>query len=221
MHTLLQDFRYAVRTFRKSAGFSALAILTLALGIGANTAIFSLVHAVLLKPLPFDRADRVVAVTETWRGRRGGVSAGNFADLRAANRSFERLAAVRYSSLNLAEKDAPRRVEGARVTEDFFGVFGVAPQRGRVFRPEEDRPGAAHVVVLSNRLWKSEFEGAPDVLGRTLRLDGEPYTIVGVMPASFDYTRDNEELWIPAALDSETLAHHDRHSLWVYGRLRP
>ncbi|MEX1245554.1 MAG: ABC transporter permease [Thermoanaerobaculia bacterium] len=221
MTTIFQDLRYALRTFAKSPGFASLAILTLALGIGANTAIFSLVHAVLLRPLPFGHADRVVAVMETWRDRRGDVSAGNFADLRAASRSFDRLAAVRYSSLNLAENDAPQRVAGSRVTEDFFGVFGVGPQLGRVFRPEEDRPGAGHVVVLSDRLWRSQFGGAPDVLGRTLRLDGGPYTVVGVMPASFDYTSDNEELWIPAALGAEALANHDKHGLTVYGLLKP
>jgi len=221
MSVLLQDIRYAIRTLRKSPGFSALAIATLALGIGANTAIFSVVHAVLLRPLPFAHSERVVSVRETWRGRDGGVSAGNFADLRAANRSFERLAAVRYSSLNLAESDAPQRVSAARVSEDFFGVFGVAPQLGRTFRPEEDRPGAGHVAVVSDRLWRTQLGGAPDVLGRSLRLDGEPHTVVGVMPPSFDYTRDNEELWIPAGMGPEALANHDKHSLVVYGLLRP
>ena len=221
MRSLWQDVRYALRSLRRGPWFAATAIGTLALGIGANTAIFSLVHAVVLRPLPFAHADRVVAVMETWRGRRGGVSAGNFADLRAANRSFERLAAVRYTSVNLAEDDAPQRVQGARVTEDFFGVFGVSPSLGRAFRPDEDRPGAGHVVVLSDRLWRSRLGGAAGVIGRTLRLDGEPYTIVGVMPASFDYTRDNEELWVPAAFDAEALANHDKHNLVVYGLLKP
>jgi putative ABC transport system permease protein len=220
MHSLWQDVRYAFRSLRRAPGFTAIAIGTLALGIGAITAIFSLVQAVVLRPLPFPHADRVVAVAETWRGRSGGVSAGNFRDLRAASRSFDRLAAVRYTSVNLAERDAPARVQGARVTEDFFGVFGVSPRLGRVFRPDEDRPGAEHVVVLSDRLWRSQLGAAPGVLGRTLRLDGEPYTIVGVMPASFDYTRDNEELWVPAAFDAETVANHDRHNLVVYGLLK-
>ncbi|MFY9551622.1 MAG: ABC transporter permease, partial [Thermoanaerobaculia bacterium] len=221
MNTVFQDVRYAMRTLRHSPGFAALAILTLAVGIGANTAIFSLVHAVLLKPLPFDHAERVVAVMETWRGRRGGVSAGNFADLKAANRSFERLAAVRYATFNLAGNDAPERVDGARITEDFFAVFGVRPQMGRAFRSEEDRPGAGRVVVLSDRMWRSRLGGAADVLGRSLRLDGEPYTVIGVMPASFDFARENEELWVPAALDPETLANHDKHSFTVYGLLKP
>jgi putative ABC transport system permease protein len=221
MKSFWQDLRYALRGLRKSPGFAATAIGTLALGIGANTAIFSVVHAVLLRPLPFRNAERVVAVMETWRDRRGGVSAGNFGDLRASNRSFERLAAVRYTSINMSEDDAPQRVSAARVTEDFFGVFGVDARLGRVFRPEENRPGAAGVVVLSDRLWRSRFGAARGILGRILRLDGQPHTVVGVMPASFDYARDNEELWLPAGLDAAALANHDRHNLIVYGLLRP
>src|SRR5262245_24451888 len=217
MNTVLQDFRYAIRTLLRSPGFSALAIVTLALGIGANTAIFSLVHAVLLNPLPFANGDRVGVVMETWRDRRGNVAAGNFADLKAASRSFERLAAVRYTTYNLSGNEAPERVDGARVTHEFFDVFGVRPQMGRVFRPEEDRPGGERVVVVSDRMWKSRLGGAADIVGHTLRLDGDVYTVVGVMPASFDYARDNEELWVPAAFDAETLADHDRHNLSVYG----
>jgi putative ABC transport system permease protein len=221
MSTILQDLRYAIRTLRRSPGFSTIAILTLAIGIGATTAIFSLVQAVLLNPLPFAHADRVVFVSETWRGSAGSVSAGNFADLKAANRSFERLAAARYATFNLAESSTPERVDGARVTDDFFAVFGARPQQGRTFRPEEDRPGAEHVVILSDRMWKARLGGGEDVVGRPIRLDGELYTVVGVMPASFDYARDNEELWVPAALDAEALANHDKHSLTVAGLLKP
>src|SRR5712691_5027259 len=149
MISWLRDFRFAIRTLSQCPAFTALVVLTLGLAIGANTAIFSLVHAVLLRPLPFGDPSRVLSVMETWKGLRGDVSGGNFADLRLANRTFERLAAVRYSSFNLSHGEEPERVVGARVTEDFFGVFGVQRERGRVFVPEEDRPGAAHVVVLS------------------------------------------------------------------------
>src|SRR5262245_47101692 len=141
MNTLLQDFRYAIRTLQRSPGFAAIAILTLAIGIGANTAIFSVVRAVLLDPLPFAHADRVVFVSETWRGKRGGVSGGNFADLEAANRSFDRLAAVRYVTFSLADSATPERIDGARVTGEFFDVFGARPQIGRAFVPAEDAPG--------------------------------------------------------------------------------
>ena len=221
MTTLGQDLRYAARLLWKSPGFAAVAIGTLALGIGATTAIFSLVRAVLLEPLPFADADRVVNVMETWKGRRGNVAGGMFQDLRTRSRSFDRLAAVRYADMSFAEKDSAERVVGARVTEDFFGVFGVAPQLGRVFRPDEDRPGAEKVAVVSHRLWTARLGGVPDVLGRSLRLDGEPYTIVGVMPRSFDYTRDNEEVWVPAALPAQTLADHDNHNLVLFGLLKP
>jgi predicted permease len=221
MSTILQDFRYAIRTLRRSPGFSSIAILTLAIGIGANTAIFSLVQAVLLNPLPFAHAERIVSVEETWRGTAGSVSAGNFADLKAASGSFDRLAAARYATFNLAESGTPERVDGARVTGDFFEVFGARPRQGRTFRPEEDRPGAERVVVLSDRMWKTRLGGAADVVGRAVRLDGELYTVVGVMPASFDYTRDNEELWVPAAFDAEALANHDKHNLTVFGLLKP
>ena len=221
MKTFLQDFRYALRMLRKSPGFAAVAIGTLALGIGATTAIFSLVRAVLLDPLPFGDADRIVAVMEVWKGQRGNVSGGMFADLRRDSKSFDLLAATRFSSMNLAVGDDAERVLGARVTHEFFSVFGVPPALGRAIRPEEDRPGGERVVVLSHRVWSSRFGGSPDVLGRVVRLNGEPYTIVGVMPKSFNIARDDEDLWIPAALAPEVLANHDSHNLVVSGLLRP
>ena len=221
MRTLLQDLRYAVRMLARGPGFAAVAIGTLALGIGATTAIFSVVRAVLLSPLPFAETERVTNVLETWKGRRGNVAGGMFADLRRGNRSFDRLGAVRYSNLNLAQGEEAERVLGARVTEDFFGVFGVPPLLGRVFRPEEDRPAAERVAVLSHRLWARKFGRSASVLGQTIRLDGALHTIVGVMPPAFDYTRDNEEIWVPAALSPETLASHDDHNLVVFGRLKP
>jgi putative ABC transport system permease protein len=219
MSSWIQDVRYALRSFGKSPGFTAAAVATLALGIGANAAIFGLVEAVILRPLPFHQPERVVYVTETWQGRRGSVSAGNFDDLRRAARSFEALAAVRYGNVNLAESGEPERVESARVTRDFFKVFGVAPLRGRVFTADEDRPGGAPVVVLSHRLWTSRFGAAPDTVGRTIRVDGEPRTVIGVMPASFDFYQDEEQLWLPAGLTPQDVADHDRHNRVVYGRL--
>ena len=221
MKTFLQDLRYAARMLRKSPGFAAVAIGTLALGIGANTAIFSLVRAVLLEPLPFADPERIVTVMEMWKGRRGNVAAGMLADLQRDSKSFDALAGARYANLNIALGDTSERVLGARVTRDFFTVFGVAPALGRVFRPEEDRPGGERVVVLSHRLWSGRLGAAGDILGRTIRLDGELYTVVGVMPKAFDYARENEELWIPAAFTPETLADHDNHNLVLSGLLRP
>ena len=221
MKTFLQDLRYAARMLRKSPGFAAVAIGTLALGIGANTAIFSLVRAVLLEPLPFADPERIVTVMEMWKGRRGNVAAGMLADLQRDSKSFDALAGARYANLNIALGDTSERVLGARVTRDFFTVFGVAPALGRVFRPEEDHPGGERVVVLSHRLWSGRLGAAGDILGRTIRLDGELYTVVGVMPKAFDYARENEELWIPAAFTPETLADHDNHNLVLSGLLRP
>ncbi len=221
MKTFLQDFRYALRMLRKSPGFAAVAIGTLALGIGATTAIFSLVRAVLLDPLPFGDADRIVAVMEVWKGQRGNVSGGMFADLRRDSKSFDLLAATRFSNMNLAVGDDAERVLGARVTHEFFSVFGVPPALGRAIRPEEDRPGGERVVVLSHRVWTSRLGGSTGVLGQVVRLNGEPYTIVGVMPKSFNIARDDEDLWIPAALAPEVLANHDSHNLVVSGLLRP
>jgi predicted permease len=221
MKTFLQDFRYALRMLRKSPGFAAVAVGTLAVGIGANTAIFSLVRAVLLDPLPFGQPERVAMVMEVWKGRRGNVAPGMFADLQRDNRSFDRLAASRYASMNLAVGDEAERVLGASVTHEFFPVFGVAPVLGRTFRPEEDRPGGDRVVVLSHRLWTSRLGASPGVLGKVVRLNGEPYTVVGVMPKSFNLSRDDEDLWIPAAMTPEMLANHDGHNQVVYGLLRP
>ena len=221
MKTFLHDFRYAIRMLRKSPGFAAVAIGTLAVGIGANTAIFSLVRAVLLDPLPFGDPGRVVMVMEVWKGNRGNVAPGMFSDLQRDNKSFDRLAASRYANMNFAVGDEAERVLGARVTHEFFSVFGVAPVIGRTFRPEEDRPGGERVAVVSHRLWTTRLASSPDVLGRVVRLNGEPYTVVGVMPKSFDYARDNEELWVPAAMTAEALANHDGHNQVVYGLLRP
>ena len=221
MKTLLQDLRYAVRMFRKNPGFAAVAIGTLAVGIGANTAIFSLVRAVLLEPLPFGDPDRVVMVMETWRGHRGNVAAGMFADLQRDGRSFDRLAASRFANMNLAVGDEAQRVLGNRVTHEFFAVFGVPPLLGRTFRPEEDRPGGERVVVLSHRLWTNRLGASSGVLGRVVRINGEPYTVVGVMPKSYNLSRDDEDLWIPAAITPEVLADHDSHNLVLTGLLRP
>ena len=221
MKTFWQDFRYAIRMLRKSPGFAAVAIGTLAVGIGANTAIFSLVRAVLLDPLPFGDPSRVVMVMEVWKGRRGNVAPGMFSDLQRDGKSFDRLAASRYASMNFAAGEDAERVLGARVTHEFFSVFGVAPALGRTFRPEEDRPGGERVAVLSHRLWTNRLGASPGVLGRVVRLNGEPYTIVGIMPKSFNLSRDDEDLWIPAAMTAEVLANHDGHNQNLYGLLRP
>jgi predicted permease len=219
-----QDVRYAVRSLRTNPGFAATALVTIALGIGATTAIFSAVYSVMLRPLPFFEPERVLVVAERdsdSRGRGSDVSVGNYADLKREQTRFSTLAASYSINVNLADGSTPERVEGARVTGDYFSVFGLAPIAGRVFSTEEDRAGGPAVVVLSHRLWTRRFGGDRTVIGRTIGLNGVGHVVIGVMPAAFDFTRSSEELWLPAAFTAAQIAEHDSHFMWLVGRLRP
>jgi predicted permease len=218
---LRQDVTFAIRQLAAHPGFTLIAVVTLALGIGATTAIFSAVHAVVLRPLPVQDPGKLLFVTETWRGRPSDVSAGNFTDMMAEQTVFERAAAIQYSSFNLSTDENPERIIGARVSDGFFDLFGVAPALGRAFRPEEDRPGGETVVMLSHRLWLRRFGGDRSIVGKPIRLGGLPYTVVGVMPPHFDLTSDSEELWVPIAFTPERKAMHDEHYLTVVARPRP
>ncbi len=216
-----QDVTFACRQLVKNPGFTAVAVLTLALGIGATSAIFSAVQSVVLRPLPFPQPERVLAIYEYWRGRAGDVSAGNFVDGVETVRAFSHVTAIQYSSFNLSDNGDPERVIGARATAGFFDVFGVRAERGRVFTKEEDQPGREQVVVLSHRLWMRRFAGDPSVVGRQIRVNERPYEIIGVMPASFDITVQSEDLWVPIAFTPERKAMHDEHYLSIFGRLQP
>ena len=218
-----QDLAYGFRTLARNPGFTAIALLTLGVGIGATTAIFSAVNAVILRPLAIPDVDRVMLVGELYEGGAADVSVGNFVDWRAANASrpvFSELGAINWRNFTLAGEQ-PERVIGAAVTAGYFAVMGVAPLRGRVFTEEEDRPGGARVVVLGHRLWQRRFGGEPTAIGRVITLNGLPHTVLGVMPASFDFTSGTEDLWVPAAFTPELVAQRDEHYLTVYGRLRP
>jgi predicted permease len=217
---LKQDVTFACRHLLKNPAFTIVAVLTLALGIGAITAIFSAVQAVVLRPLPVPEPERIFAIYETWQDRRGNVSGGNFTDALAANTTFSDMTAIQYSSFNLSDSEGAERIIGARATASFWSVFGVAPSIGRVFGAEEDQPGREHVVVLSHRLWRERFLGDQSVIGRQVRLNGRPYEVIGVMPASFDFTDQSEQLWVPIAFTPERKATHDEHFLTIYGRLR-
>ncbi len=218
---LRQDIVFAIRQLLAQPGFALVAILTLALGIGATTAIFSAVNAVVLRPLPLPQPERLLAVYESFRGNPGNVSAGNFIDVQSGNKTFAALTAIQYSSFNLSHEDAAERVIGARVTAGFFDVFGVRPAIGRAFTEDEDQPGHEEVVVLSHRLWTRRFGAEPALVGRDVRLGGRPYRVIGVMPASFDLTAESEELWVPIAFTAKRKATHDEHYLTIYGRLKP
>ncbi len=215
-----RDVGYALRQLQRAPGFTAAAAATLALGIGATSAIFSLVWAVVLKPLPGVDPERTVTVESIFNGQPGGVSAGNFADWRARATQLDRLAAVDGASFNLSEAGPPERVSASRVSSGFFDVFRTAPRLGRTFAAAEDAPGQDRVVVLGEGLWRRRFGGDPGVLGRGIRLGGESYTVVGVMPAGFDPLLDHAQLWVPLALTLEQRATHDEHYLQVFGTLR-
>src|SRR5687768_11720799 len=168
------DVRFAARQLARAPGFTAVAALTLALGIGATTAIFSAVHAVVLRPLPFPEPDRVMVLGEDWEGRPSSVSVGNFHDWRTHAKSFSALAAMQFFSFNLGEGDQPERVIGGRVTHTWFNVFGIAPLHGRVFNASEDTPGNDRVVVLSHRLWTRRFGADSGIVGRDIRMNSQP-----------------------------------------------
>ncbi|HEX9945631.1 MAG TPA: ABC transporter permease [Thermoanaerobaculia bacterium] len=217
---LRQDVTFALRQLATHPAFTLIAVLTLALGIGATTAIFSVVHAVVLRPLPVADPDRLVYVSSQWKDLRSTLSAGNYTTLAAEQRVFASLAAAQFSSFTFAEGESAERTLGKRVTASFFDVFGVPPEHGRVFGAAEDQPGSEKVVVLSHRLWARRFGADPGVVGRDVRLNGEPYTVLGVMPARFDLAADSEELWVPIAFTPERKAMHDEHYLEVVARLR-
>jgi putative ABC transport system permease protein len=219
---LRQDIAFAARQLFGNPGFTAIAILTLALGIGATTAIFSAVYAVVLQPLPVGDPSRLMLVGEVFEGVPQVMSVGNYVDTNAGAPEFEHgLAAFNYANFNLADETSPERVVGARVTANYFEVMGVSPAIGRSFSADEDRPGTATVVVLSHRLWLRRFGASAAVIGRPLRMNGVVYQVIGVMPASFDLTTDSEELWTPIAFTDVQKATHDEHYLSIYGRLKP
>jgi putative ABC transport system permease protein len=224
MEALIKDLRYGLRSLWRRPGFSAIAIVTLALGIGANTAIFSLVNAVLLRPLPFADADRLVMIWEdaAYAGfPRNTPSAANFADVKNQNHVFTDVAALDFRTFNLTGDGEPQKVETRGVTANFFPLLGVQPAAGRWFAAEEDKPGANAVVILSNALWQQRYGGQTNVVGKQLLLNGQPYTVVGVMPPSFQFLDSKVGMWVPIAFTPEQLASRGRHYLTVVARLKP
>jgi putative ABC transport system permease protein len=184
---LRQDLLYGARMLRKSSGFTAIAIVTLALGIGANTAIFSAVYNVLLKPLPFSEPDRLAVLDESHAGKRMSISWPDFVDWRDRATSFQGLAAFHNSFFNLTGRQEPVRLHDLDVTWNFFDVIGVRPQLGRTFSQDDDKPGAAPTLVLSDSIWKNTFGADPSMVGQTVTLDGKSFEIIGVLPAGFEF----------------------------------
>ncbi|HEY7895874.1 MAG TPA: ABC transporter permease [Gemmatimonadaceae bacterium] len=218
---IAQDLRFAVRQLARNPVFTGVAVITLALGIGANTAIFSAVYSVLLRPLPYAHADRLVELRE---GAQGGgsmnVTAGNYDVWRQRSPQFSALGAYWYGSFTLTGIGAPQRLFALDASADYWRALYIPPVIGRYFGSAEDQPGAPNVVVLSYALWSSTFASDPHVVGRVLTLNGNAYTVVGVAPAAYAFTPTAPQIWVPLALTPEQRAEHADHELTVVGLLR-
>lgn len=238
----MNNLRYSLRLLRKSPGFSLVAILTLALGIGVNCAIFSIIDAVMLAPLPYPQPDRLVSIWEqatgtgpddlSTSGERLGtgpgftVAAANLMDYRTQRNSFASLAGFEVTGMNLTESGPPEMISGEQVTANYFTTLGVMPAQGRTFLPSEDVPGANHVAIVSDELWRSRFGADPHFLGSQITLDRVKYTVVGILPPGFESPSQFKETrriqyFVPAAYSAEILAQHSRHSINVLGRMKP
>jgi len=225
--TLLHDLRFGVRLLVKQPGFALITTLTLALGIGANTAIFGIVNAVLLKPLPYQEPDRVVMLWSHWiNWKRTWVSEPELADYQHQARSLEHVAGFTTASFNLTGGGEPERIRAMQVQADMFAALGARPLLGRVFTADEDRPGHDHVALISEGLWRVRFGSSPSIVGGAIELDGTPYTVLGVLPASLrlptEYaTRSTAQVWVPLALGPPDPNDRGNHGLNALGRLKP
>jgi putative ABC transport system permease protein len=226
IESLIADVRYGLRILRKSPGFTAAAVLTLALGIGANTAIFSYFNAWMIKPLPYPQADRLMVFVshETKKGwtRNSVTSTADFVDFQKQNTSFEQTTGWAGWNFNLTGDGPPAVVEGGRVSWNYFETLGAKPMLGRTFIPDEDRAGAEHVAVLSQGLWQSRFASDPRIAGRNITIGGESYTVVGVMPGTFQFPLMGiANLWTPLALTDKERTDRGRSWFSAFGRLKP
>jgi putative ABC transport system permease protein len=229
MNVLVQDLRFALRLLAKSPGFAAIAIVTLALGIGANTAIFSVVNSVLLQPLPYKNPHQLVTVSEIWQHEDDPIAPADFLDILRQNHSFQQMAAYETASFNLTAHEQPERIDGAIVSTNLFSLLGVQPVLGRGFTSMDGEPGAPRAVVLSDRFWQEDFAGSRQVLGKKLLMRGEVFTIIGVMPASFEFPT-GAQLWAPPRFvvpenrlrpSQDPRGWRDSHYFHTVARLRP
>ena len=222
MRTLWQDLRYGARMLLKQPGFTLVAGFTLALGIGANSAIFSVVNAVMLRPLPLKEPERLVKIWENKPDMvQGTASIPNLEDWRGQNDVFTGITAYQFASFNLPGREYPERIFGVTASADFFDVVGVAPQTGRGFREGEDRSGAHRVVVISARLWQRNFGADPEITGKEVMLNGENYAVIGVMPAQFRFPSRIVDVWVPLVPTTNQIADRAEHNFLALGRLKP
>jgi putative ABC transport system permease protein len=222
MDSLLQDIRYACRTIAKQPGFAAVVILCVALGIGVNSTIFSVVDTIIIRPLPFKSPEDVVILVRTHPADgndRDGLSFPEVQDFKARTQAFADLAGESGRPLTLSDGDEPERLFGSLVSANLFPMLGVEPVLGRQFRPEEDRPGAPRVAMLSHGLWQRRYHGDPAVLGRAITVDGNAHTVIGVMPPKFQFP-ETAQLWIPQTPILHTEKRGANREVWVYARLK-
>jgi len=223
IEAIIRDFRNACRQLARAKGFTAAAALTLALGIGASTAVFAVLDVVVLRPLPFVEPDRLMAVRSAdARGIPHQLSYPDFFDYRKQNQAFEHLVSYRDADFTLTDSEQPTQVPGEVVSWDLFAMLGVQPQHGRGFIPQEEEPGA-HAVVLSHSLWTKHFGGDKGLLGKPVRINGGLFTVVGVAPAGFQFPADAPavELWVTLSGDSDTADQRGARMLDAVGRLKP
>ncbi len=216
------DIRYALRNLLRRPTFTLIAVVTLALGIGANTAIFSAINALLLKPLPFPELDRVVAVWDKLPSRgvmHNEVAVANYLDWQSQTQSFEQLGLYRWWSANLTGIDPPERIQGFLVTANFLDVTGIKPIMGRSFSPEENQPGKDQVAIITHSLWQRRFGGDPDILNKTITINSVVRTVVGVMPERFNYPK-GAEVYAPLQMTPELMKNRGSHGYYVIGRLK-
>ena len=224
MEALLTEIRHGVRSLLKHRGFTAIAVVTLALGISANTTIFSTVDALLLHPFSFPNQDRLSVVFEQNRATgmlRGAVSPGNFVEWRDQNQSYEELVAIQQRAFDVSDGSTPERIPGYQVTGGFFQALGVKAERGRTLLSEDSEPGREQVVVLKHSLWQKHFAGDPEIVGKTISLNRKQFTVVGVMPADFNYPYNTGEMWAPMVFTPEEKSDRGNHYLRVIGLLKP
>jgi putative ABC transport system permease protein len=221
LETMWQDLRFGVRTLVRNPGFAAVAIVTLALGTGATSAMFSFVYAVVLSPLPYREPDRLLSVVEHRQGVDMGLSGPDYIDWRAAATSFEQLAASAATTANLTGRGEPERVGAARVSANYFDALGVPPAHGRGFRWSDEPHGAPRVAVLGDGLWRRRFAADPGLVGQTIAINGEPYVVVGIMPPEISLRTTSAQVWLPLALAPREQQSPGARFLIVTGRLRP
>ena len=225
MNNILQDLKYAFRVLRKNPGFALGAIIVLALGIGANSAIFSVVNAVLLRPLPYTDAERIAMVyhvppQKSFPGMKiFAVSPANYLDWKSQSSAFDAMSIFHGTTMTVTGKDQPEAMPGIVVSSEFFQVFGAAPLMGRTFTPEEDADGHGHVVVLSYPFWQNYFGADPNVIGKNLAFNGQPYSIIGVMPERFHFP-DQGEYFVPLGWTDKDRAIRNNHNYLVIARLK-